>query len=484
MNKSIGKKIKESFPKEFLWGGAIAANQADGGFGIGGKGLSIADFHAYKDIINRDDRKEDATIRNDSESLVIDENKYYPKQHGIDFFNKYKEDLKLMSGMGLKCFRTSFDWSRIYPNGDDEEANEEGLKYYDNLIDEILKYGMEPVMTLSHYEMPINLVLKYGGWKNRKLVDFYSRYCNTLFERYHNKVKYWITFNQINLLTFNSLGILEKDNSNYLQDVYQGVHHQFIASAMAKKIACKYNEDILVGTMLSDKIAHPATCKPEDVLFNLRKNQMQFLFSDVQVRGGYPGYAFRYFKDNNLNIIFEDGDEKLLSNYKMDFLSTSYYYTKINDSTKNSFEPTDKSINPYLKKSEWGWEIDPLGFRTALNTYNDRYPNVPIFVTENGYGAVDVIQEDGTIDDFYRIDYLREHIEQMKEAIKDGVNLIGYCLWTPIDIVSCSSAEMKKRYGCIYVDLDDLGRGTGKRICKSSYYWYKKVISTNGEDLG
>jgi len=478
------RTVKTEFPEHFLWGGAIAANQADGGFGLLGKGLSISDFHAYQRKLSRDDRKEDAAVRNDESSLVINPDLYYPKQHGIDFFHTYKDDLRLMQEMGLKCFRTSFDWSRIYPDGDDEQPNEEGLLYYDDLLKTIRSFGMEPVMTLSHHEMPIHLVKKYGGWQNRKLVTFFSRYCETLLERYHSQVKYWITFNQINLLTFNSLGILGNKTENILESTYQGVHHQFVASAMVKRLAAKYQPDgILIGTMISDKIAHPATCKPEDVLFNLRKNQMQFLFPDVQIRGFYPGYAFRYFEEQGLRIVFEPGDEELLSDYQMDFLAMSYYYTKINDSEKNTFAAMDKCSNPYLQKSEWGWEIDPIGLRTALNTYHDRYPDIPLFITENGYGAVDTVAEDGKIHDHYRIDYLREHIAQMKEAVKDGVNLIGYCLWSPIDIISCSSAEMKKRYGCIYVDLDDEGQGTGKRIKKDSFYWYRQVIETNGQNL-
>lgn len=476
-------EVNTGFPEGFLWGGAIAANQADGGFGEGGKGASIADFHPYRNVLNRDDRKEDAAIRNDEDSLRIDPKLYYPKQHGIDFYHRFEEDLAMMGEMGLKCFRTSFDWSRIYPNGDEETPNEEGLQYYDRLIAAIRRNGMEPIMTLSHYEMPVHLVKAYGGWMNRKVVDFFARYCDTLFARYHDQVKYWIVFNQINMTTFNSLGILGSKTDCFEEAVYQGVHHQFIASALAKKIARRYSDRVMVGTMLSDKIAHPATCKPEDVLFNLRKNQMQFLFPDVQLRGFYPGYAKRYFTEQGFTIVLEEGDEELLRDYTMDFLSTSYYYTKINDAEKNSFAATDKCSNPYLKKSEWGWEIDPLGLRTALNTYNDRYPGIPLLITENGYGAVDVLNEDGSVHDEYRISYLREHIRQMKEAVCDGVNLIAYCLWTPIDIVSCSSAEMKKRYGCIYVDLDDEGHGSGKRYRKDSFYWYKQVIASNGEKL-
>ncbi|MCI8334412.1 MAG: family 1 glycosylhydrolase [Lachnospiraceae bacterium] len=475
-------QVQHEFPESFLWGGAIAANQADGGFGEGGKGVSIADLHPYRNVKNRDDRKEDATIRNDEDALALDPALYYPKQKGIDFYHRFEEDLFMMEEMGLRAFRTSFDWSRIYPDGDEEQPNEEGLAYYDRLIASVRAHGMEPFMTISHYEIPVHLVKKYGGWMNRRLVDFFKRYCETLFERYHDQVKYWIVFNQINLLTFNSLGILGDRAENFEEAVYQGVHHQFLACALAKKISRHY-DGLLVGTMLSDKLAYPATCRPEDMLFNQRKNQMQYFFPDVQLRGFYPAYAFRYFEERGVSLHFEPGDEELLRENVMDFLSTSYYYTKINDSTKNTYAPMDKSKNPYLKTSEWGWEIDPIGLRVNLNHYAERYPGVDIYIAENGYGAVDVPDADGKIHDVYRIDYLREHVLQMREAIRDGVPLKGYLMWTPIDIVSCSSAEMKKRYGLIYVDLDDEGNGSRARSRKDSFYWYKKVIASNGREL-
>lgn len=475
-------QVQHEFPEDFLWGGAIASNQADGGFGEGGKGVSIADLHPYRNIENRDDRKEDTTIRNDENALEMDPSLFYPKQHGIDFYHRYDEDLELMKEMGLKAFRTSFDWSRVYPNGDDEKPNEEGLRYYDRLIASIRANGMEPFMTISHYEIPVHLVKEYGGWMNRKLVTFFARYCETLFERYHDQVKYWIVFNQINLLTFNSLGILGNRSEHFEEAVYQGVHHQFVACALAKKLSTKY-DGLQIGTMLSDKIAYPATCRPEDMLFNLLKNQMQYFFPDVQIRGSYPAYAFRYFEDNRIRLVFEAGDEELLRENTMDFLSTSYYYTKLNDSTKNTFAPMDKSKNPYLKASAWGWEIDPIGLRVNLNNYAERYPGIPLYITENGFGASDELTEDLKIHDTYRIEYLREHVVQMKEAIRDGVPLRGYLMWAPIDIVSCSSAEMKKRYGLIYVDLDDEGNGTKERYRKDSFYWYQKVIASNGRDL-
>lgn len=476
------KKNSKIFPKNFLWGGAIAANQAEGAFDVDGKGLSIADFHAYKSKQSKDDRLEHATLSISDNMFDTIPGTYYPKRTGIDFYHRYHEDIQLFKELGLKCFRTSFNWTRIFPKGTEDTPNELGLKYYDNLIDNLLKNGIEPIMTISHYEMPVHLVQKYGGWLSRETIQAYEKLCEVLFERYHDKVKYWITFNQINLLSFNSLGFKDSQTDNILEATYQSVHHQFLAQAKAKKIAKKYGNQVLVGTMLSDKIAHPATCKPEDVLFNYRKNQMEYLFGDVAMRGEYPGYAKRFFKDNNLNIKITQEDIKLLKENTMDYLSFSYYYTKINDSEKNTFSPMDKSKNPYLNASEWGWEIDPIGLRTALNQYYDRY-QCPLFLTENGIGATDTVEEDGSIHDTYRIEYLKKHFEQMREAIEDGVDLIGYCLWSPIDIISCSSAEMIKRYGVIYVDLDNEGNGTMARSKKDSFYWYKSVIESNGENL-
>lgn len=475
--------MNTGFPGDFLWGGAIAANQAEGAFDVRGKGLCIADFQSINSHSNKlDARKEEAALKNTVDMLTIDPDKYYPKQHGIDFYHTYKSDISLMAEMGIKCFRTSINWSRIFPLGDEIDANEEGLLFYDALIDELLNHNIEPVITLSHYEMPINLVKKYGGWSNRKVIDLFVKFSTVVLNRYNQKVKYWIVFNQINLITFNSLGILIDQVENYENALWQGNHHQFIASSLVNKIAKEINPRLLIGCMISDKIAHPATCKPEDVLFNVRKNQMQYFYSDILIRGEYPSYSTRFFEEHCIDIKFCEGDEELLKEYPADYLSFSYYYTKVNDSTKNSWDPLDKEKNPYLLESEWGWEIDPIGLRTALNLYQDRY-NCPLFITENGLGAKDLVTESKEVHDEYRIEYIRDHLKQMKEAIKDGVNLIGYCLWSPIDLVSCSSAEMDKRYGLIYVDIDNFGNGSGNRIKKDSFYWYKKIIETNGSDI-
>ncbi|MEZ7791096.1 glycoside hydrolase family 1 protein [Niallia circulans] len=469
------------FTEEFLWGGAIASNQADGLYPYKKKGLSIADYRAYKG--GGDDRAE-FTSKNFGEIKLVEESSAnYSKRRGINFSSTYKEDLKLMKEMGLMAFRTSIDWSFLFPTGIEKDPNPDALAYYDDLIDAIIVNGMEPIMTLSHYEMPAYLVEHFQGWYNKKTIDFFVNFAEVCINRYSSKVKYWITFNQINMANFDSLGIPFHEFENPYQAIYQGSHNQFVASSKVKQLAKQMDESLKIGTMLSDKIAYPATCSPEDMLFSMRKNQLQFLYPDVQIRGVYPKYAFRYFEEKGIKVNMTENELALLKEYPMDFLSFSYYYTKINDSQKDDLDNMfQKSSNPYLKSSEWGWEIDPIGLRIAINTYNDRYPGIPLLITENGLGAIDRI-ENGQINDFYRIQYIKDHLIQISESIKDGANVIGYLLWSPIDIVSCSSGEMSKRYGCIYVDLNDRGIGSGKRILKESYYWYKHVIESNGESL-
>lgn len=473
------KTIK--FPKDFLWGGAIASNQADGLYERKvEKGLSIADYTFCKKVKEKDDRAEFTSWK---QTILKDEkDQNYAKRRGIHFFETFETDLALMKELGLKAFRTSIDWSYVCPKGIEEQPNQDALLYYDALMDCIIKNGMEPVITLSHYEMPAYLSEVYHGWIHKEVIDHFVRFAGWMLERYHKKVSYWITFNQINMANFDSLGIPFLAYDDPLEAAYQGIHNQFVASALVKKKAIEIDDGIMIGTMLSDKIAHPATCKPEDVLFSLKKNQMQFLFPDVQLRGEYPGYAFRFFKEHHIDIKMEETEAILLKDYPMDYLAFSYYYTKINDASKDDDNMFVRSKNPYLKASDWGWEIDPLGLRTALNTYADRYPHVPLFITENGFGAEDEVI-DGCVHDLYRISYIKEHLLQIYEAIQDGVCIMGYLLWTPIDIVSCSSSEMKKRYGCIYVDLDDEGKGSGKRIKKDSFTWYQKVIESDGEIL-
>ncbi|MGG3871297.1 glycoside hydrolase family 1 protein [Brevibacillus laterosporus] len=470
-----------TFPKDFLWGGAVAANQCEGAFGIGGKGISLADVHRYRSDQDITSHDSDMTLAKVKEAIE-DKVGYYPKRHGIDFYHTYKEDLQLLAEMGFKTFRTSIDWSRIFPNGDDQEPNEEGLAFYDKLIDEIRSLGMEPIITMLHYETPLNITLQYGGWNNRKVIDFFVRYGEVLLDRYKDKVKYWIVINQINLMyheSFNSVAIC-KDQVDHLDEAkYQAIHNQMVASARIVKKARELSSSLHMGTMLADCTAYPESCHPDDIVLALKRNRLQYYFTDVQFRGEYPGYMRRFFHENDISINEQPEDATILKQNTMDFLAISYYYSSMVSAKRNGMNPIDLSKNPHLRANPWGWAVDPKGLYNALCQYYDRY-QVPIMIAENGFGMYDKL-EDGMVHDDYRITYLSEHITQVKEAVKDGVEIFAYCAWGPIDIVSCSSAEMEKRYGFIYVDIDNEGNGSRKRIKKDSFYWYKKVIETNGE---
>ena len=479
----------QGFKKDFLWGGAVAANQCEGAWKEGGKGISVPDVDWHNPNLKRGGKRDEdseMTSQRLQELLKINEDWQFPKRQGIDFYHTYKQDLGYMKELGLKCFRTSINWARIYPNGDDEKPNEDGLKFYDDLINTIIEDGMEPIITLFHYELPLNLVRKYGGWRDRRVIDFFVRFCKTCFERYHSKVKYWILINQINLIyveAFNSLGILVDQVDNVEQAKYQCVHHQFVACSLATKEARKIDSNMLMGVMISDHNCYAETAKPEDVFYTYQKNQMsQFFYTDVRIRGEYPGYALRFFNDKNFKIEMTDDDLKAIKEYTADYMAISYYYTRLNSYEKNNNGLNDISRNPLLKASIWGWSVDPLGLRNSLNVYYDRY-QLPLMIAENGLGALDELTEDNKVHDDYRIDYLREHIKAMKEAVKDGVDLFAYCPWGPFDIVSCTTNEMSKRYGFVYVDINDDGSGSRKRFKKDSFDWYKKVIETNGEEL-
>ncbi len=474
------KRNPQSFPDDFLWGGAVAANQIEGAYDEDGKGMSVADINRFRNDIEPEKKSNKELSSAEIKEAVADKRGYYPKRYGIDFYHTYKEDLKLLAGMGLKSFRTSISWARIFPDGDDEQPNEAGLKFYDALIDEIIKNGMEPLITISHYEMPLNIPLAYDGWYNRRTIDFFTRYCRVLFERYKGKVKYWILVNQINLVThesFNHLGVPSDRVENLLEAKYQAIHNELVACGRAVKIAREIDPAYQIGMMSYYGNAFPAKGKSADVLASLKYAQLQYFFSDVMVRGYYPDYIYRYFEEHDLEITFAESDEADLRN-TVDFVSFSYYYTMNIDA-----ESEEPYKNPYIEmQNEWGWGSDPTGLRIALNEYYDRYQK-PIMVTENGMGFYETLDGDGKLHDKYRIDYYRQHIVQLKEALKDGVKVIGYYPWGPIDLISCSSSEMSKRYGFIFVDQDDYGNGSGARVKKDSYFWYKKVIETNGEDL-
>lgn len=466
------------FPDGFLWGGAVAANQCEGAYNEDGKGLSTQD-------VTPQGIKGPRTIEPTPDNM---------KLIGIDFYHRYKDDIKLFAEMGFKVFRTSIAWSRIFPNGDETEPNEKGLQFYDDLFDELLKYGIEPLVTISHYETPLNLSIKYDGWINRDMISFYERYVRTIFNRYGEKVKYWLTFNEINSVLhepFLSGGIYTDKSKLKKQDLYQAVHHELVASALATKIGHELIPDSKIGCMVLSMPMYPLTSNPDDVIAAMKSDHMNTFFGDMHVRGQYPGYMKRYFKENDIQIKMDEGDEELLKNHTVDFVSFSYYMSSCEAADRSKAQAGEGNLmggvtNPYLKQSEWGWAIDPQGLRYVLNQFYDRWQK-PLFIVENGLGAVDelVTEPDGTktVLDDYRINYLRDHLLQVKEAIVDGVPVMGYTSWGCIDLVSASTAELKKRYGFIYVDRNDDGSGTLNRYKKKSFDWYKNVIATNGEHL-
>ena len=476
-----------SLPKDFLWGGALAAHQFEGGVLDTTKGLSVADVMTGGNV---------STPRVITDG--VKEGLYYPNHIGIDFYHHYKEDIKLFAEMGFKCFRTSIAWTRIFPLGDEEQPDEEGLQFYDDVFDELLKYGIEPVITLSHFEMPYHLAKEYGGFMNRKTVDFFVKFAEVCFKRYKNKVKYWMTFNEINnqmnfvndIYGWTNSGAHFGNYDNPEEAMYQCAHHTLVASAKAVKIGKEINPDFLIGNMISMVPFYPYSCSPKDQLLAQQLMHDRFFFSDVQCRGHYPAYALKMFERKGFNINITDEDKKALSEGTVDYIGFSYYMSNTVDSNsiRDVSTTTDGSSehsvkNPYIKETDWGWAIDPEGLRYVLNQFYERY-ELPMFIVENGFGAIDKKEEDGSCHDSYRIDYLRAHIEQMKKAVEeDGVNLMGYTPWGCIDCISFTTGEMKKRYGFIYVDRDNEGNGTLERSKKDSYEWYKKVIASNGEVL-
>ena len=465
-----------TFPVDFLWGGAVAANQCEGAYDEDGKGWSTQDL-APKGIVGP------ITDHPTEDNL---------KLQGIDFYHRYKEDIALFAEMGFRVFRFSIAWSRIFPNGDDEVPNEAGLAFYDDLIDECRRHGMEPLVTLSHYETPYHLAKTYDGWCSRKLITFFQRYCKCVMERYKGKVHYWLTFNEINSILHNpylSGGILTPKEKLSKSALYQAIHHELVASALVTKMAHEIDPDNKVGCMVIGIPSYPLTPNPDDVIANMEQDRHNLYFTDVQARGAYPKYLNRYFKENGIQIQMEEGDEEILKN-SVDFISFSYYMSTCGCADPNAHPQTAGNIipgvaNPYLPSSQWGWQIDPKGLRYLLNQFYDRYQK-PLFIVENGLGARDeLIEKDGvlTVEDDYRIEYMREHLLQVEEAIEDGVEVMGYTSWGCIDLVSASTAQMSKRYGFIYVDRNDDGSGSMARYRKKSFYWYRDVIASNGASL-
>ncbi len=464
------------FPTGFLWGGATAANQLEGAYDQGGKGLSIQDVLPQGGMAPR-------TAAPTPDNLKLE---------GIDFYHRYAEDIALFAEMGFSVFRFSIAWSRIFPNGDDAEPNEEGLAFYDRVLDELEKHGITPLVTISHYETPLHLTEKYDGWVSRDLIGFYARYARVLFERYGSRVKYWLTFNEINSVVHAPLmsgGINTPKEQLSESDLFQAVHHELVASALATKIAHEVNPELKVGCMVIAMPIYPLSPDPADVLAVMDADHVNLMFSDVHVRGYYPGYALRYFRDHGVELDITDEDREILKD-TVDFVSFSYYM-----SICETADPAKKVMgegnvlggvpNPTLEASEWGWQIDPIGLRIVLNQFWDRWQK-PLFIVENGLGAKDqLVEVDGvkTVLDDYRIKYMNDHLVQVGEALKDGVELWGYTMWGPIDLVSAGTAQLSKRYGFIYVDRNDDGTGTLDRFKKKSFGWYAEVIRTNGGSL-
>ncbi|MGF1680263.1 6-phospho-beta-glucosidase [Photobacterium minamisatsumaniensis] len=470
------------FPEGFLWGGAIAANQSEGAHLTGGKGLTTVDMIPYGE--NRMPIK--LGLR---DSVELDPNEYYPSHQAIDFYHRYKEDIAMLAEMGFKVFRMSIAWSRIFPNGDEETPNQAGIDFYRDVFEECKKHDIEPLVTLCHFDVPMHLVNEYGSWRNRKMISFFERYARTCFEAFDGLVKYWLTFNEINILLaspFSGAGLMFQEGENKDQVKYQAAHHELVASALVTKIAHEINPENQVGCMLAGGNFYPYSCKPEDVFTAMQKDRENLFFIDVQSRGYYPSYAQKVFNDKNVILDIHEEDHEILK-HTVDFISFSYYASRCASADMNEGNTSEANVvksikNPHLAASDWGWVIDPQGLRITMNTLYDRYQK-PLFLVENGLGAKDVIEANGEINDDYRIDYLREHVEAMRDAIGDGIPLMGYTPWGCIDLVAASTGEMSKRYGFIYVDRDNKGNGSLDRTPKKSFYWYKKVIASNGEDL-
>jgi len=473
------------FPAGFLWGGATAASQIEGGIAEGGRGLANVDV-----LPHGDDRWD--IIAGNLKHLEIDTEKYfYPGHHAIDFYHNWETDIELFAEMGFQVFRMSIAWSRIFPNGDETEPNEAGLEFYERIFRKLKQHGIEPLVTITHFDCPMHLIKQYSGWQNRKLVTFYERFARTLFTRYQGLVRYWITFNEINGILhvpFITAGLTFATGQSRKQAIYTAAHHELVASAIATKIAHEIDPQNKVGCMMAASEVYPLTPRPDDVFQAMLDMRENFAFIDVQARGYYPNFALKELEREGVKIPWETGDKELLRDNTVDFVSLSYYSNKVTKKPEKGDQLTQGNMffgvpNPHLEVSQWGWSIDPLGFRITLNTLFDRYQK-PLFVVENGLGAVDRVNTDGTINDDYRIEYLRQHITAMRDAIElDGVELMGYTAWGPIDIVSASTGEMSKRYGFIYVDRHNDGSGTLGRTRKKSFGWYKKVIASNGGDL-
>ncbi len=482
-----------SFPKGFMWGGAVAANQVEGAWNVDGKGWSVEDVVTYKPKVDVKDYKANVHISLEGirAAMADPDPTYYAKRRGIDFYHHYKEDLALFAEMGFKVVRLSIAWARLFPTGEEETPNEAGVAFYEDVFREMKRLGIEPLVTLSHYEMPLELALKYNGWADRRVIDLFVRFSRVCFERFGAYVKYWLNFNEIDSLirhSFTTAGIIPElcGERGELAACYQAAHHQFVAGAKVTKLMRELVPGAKMGLMLTKLTTYPRTCAPADVAATQKKNLENLFYADVQVFGEYPRMKLRDLEKRGLLPAMEPGDLEVIRENTVDFVSFSYYNSTTESVDPNAERTPGNTIlgvkNPYLPSSEWGWQVDPVGLRISLIELYDRYRK-PLFVVENGLGMRDTVEADGSIHDPYRVEYFRAHFREMEKAIDEGVELMGYTSWAPIDLVSANTNQMSKRYGFIYVDQDDLGNGTLARSRKDSFYWYKKVIATNGEDM-
>lgn len=481
------------FPDNFLWGGAIAANQVEGAWDVDGRGPSVADMTVYKPKTNVNDYAAMHSITTEAiEAALADPDvTRYPKRRGIDFYHRYREDLALFAELGFKALRVSISWSRLYPTGEEEAPLESGVAFYEAVFTEMERLGIEPLVTLHHYEMPVALTLKYNGWADRRVLDHFVRFARTCFERFGSMVKLWLTFNEIDSVLrhpFSSAGVIpDRCEGNVEQVCYAALHHQFVASAIVTGLCHDLIPGGQVGCMLTKLTTYPLTCRPEDVAATQQKNLDNLFCADVLVRGEYPPLVRRRLLRQGITPPIQPGDEEILKQHTVDFVSFSYYMSAAESVDPDAERTPGNTIlgvkNPYLPSSEWGWQVDPVGLRISLIELYDRY-QLPLFIVENGIGSIDQVCADGEVHDPYRVDYFRSHFQQMERAIDEGVDLMGYLSWAPIDLISLSTSQMSKRYGFIYVDQDDLGRGSLDRKRKDSFFWYQRVIASNGKDLG
>lgn len=485
---------QNKFPEGFLWGGATAANQCEGAWNEDGKGMSVADCSTYKPKVDPKDyvAQHGITDADIKAAMESDDVSLYGKRHGIDFYHRYKEDLDLFTEMGFKVLRVSIAWTRIFPTGVEEEPNEKGLQFYEDLFTEMRKRNIEPLVTLHHYEMPLYLSNNYDGWYQRPVVDMFIKFCKVVFKRYKDLVKYWLTFNEIDSVfrhPFTTIGLVtDRYPKEKLEEIiYQSLHHQFVASSLATKYMREIIPGAQMGCMLTRTLTYPENCDPRNCILALKDNRDNYFYADVQVFGEYPKFIKKQWEKKGINVKIEQGDEEILKLHTVDFVSFSYYMSLVSSIDAEKREKVNGNIstgvkNPYLDVTEWNWQVDPIGLQYSLIDLYDRYRK-PLFIVENGLGNKDKIEEDGSIIDDYRIAYFRDHIQAIADAIEDGVDVMGYTPWGCIDLVSMSTCQISKRYGFIYVDADDLGNGTYNRKKKKSFEWYKKVISNNGTDL-